>query len=104
MFGRKKPPEITLAPTGFSVQGITIAWSEISAIKAFKLNLLTYDSIMFAFDTDLPPHHIELSEEWPGFQALAAELESRFEFLPDWWETVALPAFKTNETTLYQRA
>ena len=105
MFGRaKKPLEIATTPDGFSVGGVSVSWSSIVSIKAFKLDLLTYDMICFAIEVDGFDRYIQLSEEWPGFKAVSDELESRFAFPLDWWDSVAKPAFKTNETMLFKRA
>ena len=105
MLGReKKPPEIAASPDGFSVGSISVSWSSIASIKAFKLDLLTYDLICFAIEVDGYDRYIQLSEEWPGFKAVSDELESRFAFPAGWWDSVAKPAFKTNETILFQRA
>ena len=105
MFGRaKKPLEIATTPDGFSVGEISVSWSSIVSIKAFKLDLLTYDTICLAVEADGHDRYIQLSEEWPGFKAVSGELESRFAFPAGWWDSVAQPAFKTNEIVLYQRA
>ncbi len=104
MLGREKtPPEITATPTGFSVGAVSVSWASIASIKAFKLDLLTYDMICFSVEVDGHDRYIQLSEEWPGFKAVADELESRFAFPAGWWDSVAQPAFKTNEIVLYQR-
>jgi len=104
MFGRKKKlPTITTSPGGFCVDDRSVGWSLISSIKAFKLDLITYDQICLAVAVDGDDCYVQLSEEWPGFQELAEELESRFAFPEGWWDSVAKPAFKTNETILYQR-
>ena len=105
MFGREtKPPEIAVTPDGFSVGGVSVSWASIASIKALKLDLLTSDMICFAVEADGHGRYIQLSEDWAGFKAVSAELESRFAFPVDWWDSVAQPAFKTNETVLYQRA
>ena len=102
-FRKKKLPEIATLPTGFRVNDTIVDWPQIASIKAFKLDLLTYDMICFAVEVDGNDHYIQLSEEWPGFKELSDDLESRFAFPDGWWGAVAHPAFKTNETVLYQR-
>ena len=105
MFGRKKKlPEIITTQDGFCVGDISVTWPRISSIKAFKLDLITYDLICFAVELDNEGRWLQLSEEWPGFKELSNELESRFAFPEGWWDSVAKPAFKTNETILFQRA
>jgi hypothetical protein len=105
MFGReKKPPEIIATPDGFSVGGISVSWSSITSIKAYKLDLLTYELICFAIEVEGFDRYIQLSEEWPGFKPVSDEFESRFAFPAGWWDSVAQPAFKANETVLFQRA
>ncbi len=105
MFGRKKKlPEITTSRDGFSVDEISVTWSQIVSITAYKLDLLTYDMLCFDVEIEGRPPHIRLTEEWPGFKELSDELESRFSFAEGWWDSVVKPAFKTNETRLYHRA
>lgn len=102
-FRKKKLPEIAILPAGFKVNDIVVDWSQIASIKGFKLDLLTHDMICFAIEVDGNDRYIQVSEEWVGFKELAEELESRFAFPEDWWDVVAKPPFKTNETLLYQR-
>jgi len=102
-FRKKKSPEIALLPEGFRVNDTVVDWSQIASIKAFKLDLITSDLICFAVEVDGKDHYMQLSEEWLGFKALAEALESRFAFPEGWWNSVAFPAFKTNEVTLYRR-
>jgi len=105
MFRCKKPsPVITLGQDGFQVGDTHVAWQSIAAIKAFKADLITYDMICFAIEVDGCDRYIQLSEEWPGFKTLSEDLEVRFAFPNDWWDSVVNPAFKTNETMLYRRA
>lgn len=103
-FRKKKLPEIAILPAGFRVNDTVVDWPRVASIKAFKLDLITSDLICFAVEVDGKDHCLQLSEEWPGFKALADEFESRFAFPDDWWNSVAHPAFKTNETLLYRRA
>ena len=80
-------------------------WESIQKVIAYKADLLTYDEIyiQFIFQDGMC---INISEEAHGFSEIMNSLP---QYLPGclvWagtWQAVALPAFKTNETTLYER-
>ena len=100
---KKKLPQIVILPAGFRANDTMVEWSQIASIKAFKLDLITSDLICLAVEVDGNDRYIQLSEEWPGFKELAEKMEARFAFPEGWWDSVAKPAFKTNEALLYQR-
>ena len=104
MASKIKDPPIALTVDGFTAGDHAVLWSEISSVSAYKLDLITYDDFRLVIDFDNPPNRLDLSEECPGFQEFIQALESQFRFPPNWWSTVAFPAFKTNETLLYRRA
>jgi hypothetical protein len=52
---------------------------------------------------DSPAGTIELSEEQDGFDMFSRIAAERLCFPREWWETLARPAFKRNQVTLFRR-
>lgn len=101
-----KPP-IVLTEAGFLVgvpNGTTteILWSDIEQVRAFKLDLFTWDEVRFVFLMSSGVA-LEVSEEQPGFAGMLAAAQVHFPSLVGWQTQVIKPAFARNETTLYQR-
>lgn len=99
-------PSVILTDDGFAIcseQGelTNVRWVDVVEIIAFKVDLLTSDRILLGFRVDDSGDYYQVDEEWPNYQNLVNEVESRFDVQPDWWRTVAFPAFATNLTTLW---
>jgi hypothetical protein len=81
---------------------ISALWSEIKCIKAYKVDLLTVDSIVI--EVQLNDTVFQVIDESAGhmkFMDTAAEKLTNFK--KDWFTVVAFPAFETNLTTIYER-
>ena len=83
----------------------TLRWEEIASVTAYKRDLYTYDMIclLCTFSDGL---QFEFNEEMPSWQSLMEALPQHLPGCPvfaDWWHPVAVPAFATNETVLFQR-
>jgi hypothetical protein len=84
---------------------IVIAWKDTVRVEAFKRDLYAVDLIcLLVLLKDNKA--IEINEEMEGFESLAGKLP---EYLPgcqefeEWFQVVAFPAFKENNTVIYQR-
>ena len=84
---------------------IVIAWQEVVRIEVFKRDLYVVDLIclsLFLSDNK----SVEIDEEMEGWDSVVDKLP---EYLPgcqkfaEWFQVVAIPAFKTNDTVIYQR-
>ncbi len=78
---------------------LRFVWQGIREIRAYKLDLLTYDEVRFAFDMD--GWWGQVSEDQPGFEELLKEIQVRFPSVAGWREKVILPPFERNEVVLY---
>jgi hypothetical protein len=84
---------------------IVIAWKETVRVEAFKRDLYAVDLICLSVLLK-DNKAIEINEEMEGFESLAGKLP---EYLPgcqefeEWFQVVAFPAFKENNTVIYQR-
>ena len=102
-------PHLTLHSDGFSWtpwigQGrITVRWSEIVEIVAFKHDLWAYDMICLGLRMDGTDEILEVAEECPGYQQWLQVVEGRFQLVDDWWRRTAYPAFVMNLSTIWQR-
>lgn len=103
-------PKIILTTVGYSVETSgnvvsEVRWSDVEEVFAFKRDLFSFDLICLGFRT--ADHHTicEVDEEFTGYKKLVDELKSRFPGLKtDWFAEVAFPAFKTNQTILWQKS
>lgn len=89
---------------GNSTAGETFAfhWGEIGAIETYKVDLVTTDEIRLAFKVADSWH--EVSEADEGFMPLAKAMSMQFPTIPEtWYLDVMLPAFATNQRTLWKR-
>ena len=84
---------------------LVIAWQDVVRVEAFKRDLYAIDLICLAFFFR-DDKAMEINEEVDGWESLVSRLP---EYLPgcqkfeEWFQVVALPAFKPNNTTIYQR-
>lgn len=100
-------PEIQTSSAGFEVRTdaslvCRIEWTDIREIVACKIDLGTIDTIRIGFRIADEDDWLEVDEEWVGYKDLVGELKQRFEIDEGWWRKVALPAFATNRTVLWQ--
>lgn len=82
-----------------------IAWKETVRVEAFKRDLYAVDLIcLLVLLKDNKA--LEINEGMEGFESLAGKLP---EYLPgcqkfeEWFQVVAFPAFKENNTVIYER-
>ena len=80
-----------------------VAFSAIASIRAYKLDLLTYDNIAFAFCDEAGDVLLAVAEDDDGWPDLLAWVEALPPDHPNWWSAVALPAFARNETVIWRR-
>jgi len=81
------------------------SWDGVLRATAFKRDLLTVDLICLAFEL-AGGKAIELHEELAGWDSFVHALPSYLPGVPayeSWWRGVAVPAFKPNETILFDR-
>jgi len=84
---------------------IVIAWKDTVRVEAFKRDLYAVDLIcLLVLLKDNKA--VEINEEMEGFESLAGKLPEylqgcqKFE---EWFQVVAFPAFKENNTVIYER-
>jgi len=98
---------IRLTLDGFSLigddgTGQQVPWTSVKEVFAFKVDLLTYDTIRLAFRVSDDGTYWEVDEDDPGFGELLSEVQRRLGTLDkDWWAKVAFPPFVANRTTLW---
>lgn len=84
---------------------VTIAWTSLVEIRAFKKDLLTTDLVCLELHIDGLDGVYIIHEEMAGYQRVVEAMER---FLPgfttDWWRSVAFPAFETNYRTVWKKA
>ena len=84
----------------------SIKWLTVVSIFAFKRDLYSVDLICLCLNLN-DNTAVEIAEDMNGWEALVTKLP---EYLPgckrfeEWFEVVAIPAFKPNITEIYQRA
>ena len=105
---------VTVQPEGIELKWLTLEnesgersfrWDEVSSMVAYKRDLYTTDMIclLCTFSDGL---QFEFNEEMPCWQSLVDALPQHLSGCPpfsEWWHPVAVPAFATNETVLFQR-
>ena len=82
-----------------------IRWEDISSVVVYKRDLYTSDMICLLC-TLVDGFQFEFQEEMPCWQSLVDALPQHLPGCPvysEWWNPVAVPAFVTNERTLFQR-
>ena len=107
--GETSFPALVIDAAGFSFRSgdestVQVDWAAIVRVVAYKLDLLTTDEVRLEIALQYAPYEVTVSEEQPGFGAVAAEMEKRLNFPAGLWEAVVKPAFQANETVLYPRA
>lgn len=115
---QKKPQSDSPIRIEFSADGLTVRdsrpaqkgalsvpWTDIHRISAFKTDCYTYDTISLALG--LPNGRgFELPEDFGGWQEFAEALPLHLpgcKQFHEWFMVVASPAFETNLTEIYVR-
>jgi hypothetical protein len=93
-------PPIELRDDGFVVGGHFTAWNGITEIRAYKIDLLTFDELRLVFESGAD-NWVEVSEQQPGFSDVEGAMVARFPSTAEWRSRILQPAFATNETVLY---
>jgi hypothetical protein len=84
---------------------IVIAWQDVVRVEVFKRDLYVVDLICVSLLLR-DNKSVEINEEMEGWDSVVDKLP---EYLPgcqkfaEWFQVVAFPAFKTNDTVIYQR-
>ncbi|MBO9718431.1 MAG: hypothetical protein J7507_16960 [Pseudoxanthomonas sp.] len=100
--GQPERCAVVVTPFGFALAGRTIAWQTVSEVWGYKIDLPTTDEAFLEFVAG--NERIAVSEEQPGFDALASAMAATFPVTADWRSAVLLPAFACNRTLLYRRS
>lgn len=97
-----EPPAVVITASGFAVGSVAVAWSTVSEVWAYKIDLVTTDEafLQFLFDGQ----SISVSEEQPGFDNLAAAMAAVFPSTAGWRGAVLQPPFDSSRRLLYRRA
>ena len=87
-------------------QRVRLAWEQITSVYAYKRDCVTMDQIRLIIGNDELKLWIEASEDDVGFGEVVSQLPHHLLGCPsidNWLQTVALPPFETQWTTLYRR-
>ena len=101
--------QIKVSAHGFIIlrndgQSQLVNWCDVDRITAYKLDLLTYDTICVAFEMGDEDQSVQICEEVDGFENLISHMNNAFpEINPNWHDEVMLPPFVTNFTVLFER-
>jgi hypothetical protein len=105
-----RKPEIITTDNGFAIvttKGTdAVSLDEVSAIVAYKIDELTTDLVCCDIVTGSGDGQQirTVHEEISGFETVMARFEALPGFNKQWRETVILPPFATNRTTIYNRS
>lgn len=81
-----------------------VRWDAVVEVAAFKRDLFSVDEICFGFRSEGAENFWHVGEEDVGFAEFEKQLVSRFQGIrTDWFQEVAVPAFKENWTTLWRK-
>ena len=81
-----------------------VNWADVVQITAYKVDLLTCDTVAIRFDIGPMSRSITITEEVKNFQAMCNELAAAFPTIePMWYERILQPPFASNETILFKR-
>jgi len=100
------PDAFSYSETGFTAPSLgiseTAAWTAIDSIIAFKQDCFGVDRIWI--ELQLGPTQFSFSDETPGYMSFMITAEQHLpNFNSNWFSAVALPAFETNLTTVFER-
>jgi len=83
---------------------VRVLWAAVVEVAAFKRDLFSIDEICLGFRLDGEESFWRTGEEDIGFREFHSEVEKRFPGIrTDWFHEVAVPAFKENWTSIWQR-
>jgi hypothetical protein len=81
----------------------TVRRAEVTEVRTYKLDVFSYDVICLLFASQNGTN-VEITEGMRGFEAIFNWIERIFSSVPDdWYNTVMIPTFATNERVLYRR-
>ena len=106
---RREPPRIVTDSEGFVVnvsdgKTLSVRWSDVVAVLAYKRDLLTTDEVILAFRQQPDPEVVlEISEEWPGFQDLFEPLSNALGIGDAWYLETTRKPFDTDFRILFDR-
>lgn len=95
--------KIDVSETHVVVGAVSVTWSDIGVVSAYKLDLLTIDEIRVLVGFGNPEKVLELSEEQEGFEPFIRAAEAKLSFPDGWWEHLTTPAFERSKATLFRR-
>lgn len=100
-------PKIILDVDGFSLSNSpsVYLWCDVKNVVCYKRDLLTTDLICSRIELGTAEETlVELNEEMPGYDAWCNWLNGKID--PEnknWREKIVMPAFATNEMTVFTR-
>ena len=97
---------LTVQKGGRELQNLRLAWDRVTGVFAYKRDCFTIDQICLAIGSDELEQWIEVTEDDAGYKKLLEQLPTHLAGFPtrdEWWQSVALPPFKTQRTQLYGR-
>lgn len=102
----KQVAEIKFLPKAFEISNGNvkhqIAWDEIEKIIAYKIDIFTVDE--FCIDIIIGSTVYTISEEFHNWDAFVKVIKDMLPSKKDWFSEVAHPAFKRNETVLFEKS
>ena len=104
-----KNGRISILEDGFAVYKgescfADVKWDDVEEIRAYKIDVFSYDLICFCFGCCDNDSFIEVHEAMEGFRSLQKAVEERYKnLLDDWWSKVSFPAFAANMTTIWEK-
>ncbi|MDB6111640.1 MAG: hypothetical protein JWR69_3390 [Pedosphaera sp.] len=107
---RGQPKHLDLTETGLALfegdrEVYRFQWAKVAKIETYKRDLGNVDMICVDFWVDEQVMVYTANDEMTGFSTLASNLIHYFPSVaPDWWSTVAFPAFATNQKVLFTRS
>lgn len=100
-------PKIVIERDGFSLSTspVVYSWKDVKSIVCYKRDLLTTDLICSRIVLGAAEEKVlELNEEMPGYDAWYIWLNGKIDREnQNWREQILLPAFATNEMTIFSR-
>ncbi len=83
-----------------------VAWDQIETVIAFKVDLYAYDQVEVVLVNERREVLVSVGEDSGSFGAFISDLPKWLRGCKqpeEWWTQAAFPAFKTNETVIFQR-
>ncbi|RZJ94074.1 MAG: hypothetical protein EOO60_03830 [Hymenobacter sp.] len=99
------PGDFTYLEDGFRIPSHTgyrvIAWNDLRAVFGYKRDWYATDEL--CLDIFFQDSSFTITEETAGWHIFVEQLEAYLPLLPGWFGEVAVPAFETRLTLLYER-